>query len=445
MSAIAGLVDFRQEAPPADVGVYQLPCSVLVFQFTFSGTTYVVAVRSGVRGWVLIDFDTDATVVIQSAINFLGSLSPTGGKIFLVRGTYWINAKITVSYRNVMIEGEGHGAASDRGLSNIKLAAGATVDVMVEVTEANCHLRNLHIHGNTPSATINSYALYVGGADCSVENIGVQNSSSAGLSWIGSYGYAKNVYLEYNDQWGGRISGDGNVFVNLISAGNNATFAGLLILTTNSTFIGLVSVNDNGKGFYIQSNRCSFIGCQVINSGHEGYYITKASRNIFVGCQAYNVGNAANNTYDAFYLGVESGTNCTRNVFADCQILSTATNKHRYGVNESDTNQDYNVVIGGVMTDAATDQIRLQGAHSFSVFVQGYNPQAASTPTVPASPATFGPYHYPVFITVTGGTVSDISIRGQSTGLTSGSFYLYPTDSLTITYTAAPTVTLYPC
>jgi hypothetical protein len=74
----------------------------------------------------------------------------------------------------------------------------------------------------------------------------------------------------------------------------------------------------------------------------------------------------------------------------------------------------------------------------------GYNPQSASTPTVPPSPATFGPYPYPVTIIVYGGTVSDISIRGLSTGLTSGTFYLYPGDTLTITYSVAPTVKIYP-
>jgi hypothetical protein len=74
----------------------------------------------------------------------------------------------------------------------------------------------------------------------------------------------------------------------------------------------------------------------------------------------------------------------------------------------------------------------------------GYNPQSASAPTVPSSPATFGPYPYHAMVVVYGGTVSNISIRSLSTGLTSGTFYLYPGDTITITYTVAPTVKIYP-
>ena len=75
---------------------------------------------------------------------------------------------------------------------------------------------------------------------------------------------------------------------------------------------------------------------------------------------------------------------------------------------------------------------------------RGYNPQPASTISPSSSPATIGPYPYPVMIVVSGGAVSDISIRSKSTGLTSGTFYMYPGDTITITYSTAPSVTVYP-
>jgi len=74
----------------------------------------------------------------------------------------------------------------------------------------------------------------------------------------------------------------------------------------------------------------------------------------------------------------------------------------------------------------------------------GYNPQPASTLSLSSSPATIGPYPYPVMVVVSGGSVSSISIRGTATGLTSGTFYMYPGDTMTITYSTAPTVTVYP-
>lgn len=103
MSQIAGLQDFRQEGPPADIGTFQLPCSAMVFRYVFSGVTYTCAIRSGVRGWVLIDYGTDARAVIQSAINAL-----TSGKIFISAGLYDILTYLSVSNKtDLTFEGEG--------------------------------------------------------------------------------------------------------------------------------------------------------------------------------------------------------------------------------------------------------------------------------------------------------------------------------------------------
>ena len=107
---------------------------------------------------------------------------------------------------------------------------------------------------------------------------------------------------------------------------------------------------------------------------------------------------------------------------------------------------DYNLIADNDVSaiTTAAQRIRIIGSHTKALNNLGFNPQSASTPTVPASPATFGPYSYPVMVVVYGGTVSDISIRGLSTGLTSGTFHLYPGDTITITYTATPTVKIYP-
>lgn len=93
MSQIAGLQDFRQQAPPADTGIFQLPVSIMVFQYTFAGTNYFCALRSGERGWVLVDYGTVAATVIQSAITEL-----TNGGSILIAGAaanYVINATLT--------------------------------------------------------------------------------------------------------------------------------------------------------------------------------------------------------------------------------------------------------------------------------------------------------------------------------------------------------------
>jgi len=80
-AAIAGLQDFRQEGPPGDIGVFQFPATVNVFQYTFSGTTYYCALKSD-RGWrLIVPPNIDFYTVLQAAFNYLSTLDWQGGHI----------------------------------------------------------------------------------------------------------------------------------------------------------------------------------------------------------------------------------------------------------------------------------------------------------------------------------------------------------------------------
>lgn len=91
----------------------------------------------------------------------------------------------------------------------------------------------------------------------------------------------------------------------------------------------------------------------------------------------------------------------------------------------------------------------LANSYSTRFLLEGFSPgsPAVTQPTPPtitvgASPFTFfNSQSYPVFVTVTGGTVSAITINGVSTGLTSGTFYLPAGSNITVTYSVAPTMT----
>lgn len=65
-------------------------------------------------------------------------------------------------------------------------------------------------------------------------------------------------------------------------------------------------------------------------------------------------------------------------------------------------------------------------------------PALAAT-TVPM----FNTSGHAVWVDVNGGTVTAISINGVATGFTAGSFRVAPNQSLSITYSAAPTVNWY--
>jgi len=107
---VAGLQDFRQEGPPGDIGVFQAAASIIVYQFTFSGVTYYVAQRMGIRGWTLVTpLNTDPAIILNSAMTAINVAG--GGVIYCKAGTYaFTNANNKLLMKNyVALRGEGYG------------------------------------------------------------------------------------------------------------------------------------------------------------------------------------------------------------------------------------------------------------------------------------------------------------------------------------------------
>jgi len=68
----------------------------------------------------------------------------------------------------------------------------------------------------------------------------------------------------------------------------------------------------------------------------------------------------------------------------------------------------------------------------------------SNAPSVPASTvAETNTFPHTCRINVYGGTVTAIAIGGVATGLTSGSFVLYPGETITLTYSSAPSWTWF--
>lgn len=91
--------DFRLEGAPADIATYLFPPTILVFQYTFSGTTYYIAIRSGMRGWNPISIGTNPRTVLQAAFNAMVS----GDSVEITRGTYTIGGALTIDGKNLLL------------------------------------------------------------------------------------------------------------------------------------------------------------------------------------------------------------------------------------------------------------------------------------------------------------------------------------------------------
>ncbi|GAH18339.1 unnamed protein product, partial [marine sediment metagenome] len=90
MAQIAGIQDLRKQGPPGDIGTFMQPATALCFQFTFSGTTTIVAMAVGVSGWVLIDQGAVVATVINAALTAAGGA--VDGEVVVLEGAYAVLA-----------------------------------------------------------------------------------------------------------------------------------------------------------------------------------------------------------------------------------------------------------------------------------------------------------------------------------------------------------------
>ena len=465
MSVIAGLQDFRQEAPPADIGVYHFPAAIIVFKYTFAGTTYVCAVRSGERGWVLVDFGTDAATVINSAINALTA----GGKIFVMAGSYTISSVILIQGKNgIILEGEGWRSTKlvVSGADTICIKIGHRTDA--NLTSKDIIVRGFYIDGSsqttetttpesvdrrfgievaspaqqTEGVIIEENYLYNTGSDsiygynagdCTVRNNIVEATRgywaaihSHTVSGSNPYAYdpwkiignhligpmtthnvirhgkfiGYNSFYNCNNSEGVLMDSRGSIVVGNYFRSAATSFRGVVSWEGRSIIIGntfwvesslneaiYISQQNNvaiigniisewtGTSIPIhldRANGCLVLANQIVNSAGWGIDLEGSSRNVVADNVLKNIGTGTNNTCDAIRLRAYGTTYSTRNIIEDNQIFSDASNLPRYGINEADTNEDYNIIFGNVIANVATAAINKQGVNTICKFNPGY-------------------------------------------------------------------------
>ena len=254
MSQIAGLQDFRQEGPPADVGTYVLTSSALVFPFTFSGTTYYAAIRPGISGWVLLDQNTVPEDVINQAFTTLGA----GARVVLLDGPYTLQvAGISFTANEQVLDGQG---------------------------------RSTFIDGDALATGVHAINLS-GFDDCIIRNLSVQTEDGGG----------KNCDCISIENGANRFTIENVIIVNSDDDGINivgTTITGGYILNCK-----ILAADDNS--IYIDMDAANYLDdliiskCQIISSGDEGIYIVHRCRDsIIADCILKNTVDDGINVYD---------------------------------------------------------------------------------------------------------------------------------------------------
>ncbi len=205
-------------------------------------------------------------------------------------------------------------------------------------------------------------------------------------------------------------------------------------------------------GCYSPTQNVAFIGCVSENCALDAGFVLFGSGNSISNCFVHNCayGNsAAAGQAVRFTLDTVSTTHGGPYTVSDCHIVddqSTSTLLRGY---------DMLAPAGGLIASIHIRGGSVSGLSSSGSIInipsgQGWREHVTleglpgtstvQTPAVPSSGTALTNITYArCAVYLTGGTVTEIAINGTATGLTSGMVLLAPGDTITLTYSAAPT------
>ena len=403
------------------------------------------------------DGATDDTAAIQAAVNAAGSSK----LCFFPAGVYIISSPIT------LVSG---GCYVGSGWSSvIKQKDGANQTRLLHWpsgTNSNCLMADLMIDGNRTNNTgVTCFGLYGFAVQYSTfRNVRVQQVHGDGWRLDGASGGFGNttstVHIE--NCWAYGNVNNGAVFTSFAADvhvhGGDFGFNGASAITLQA---GSCSLRDavlwgttGGPGLLVGGQSNQITGCNIEGNAHHGIVVNQfGSYTLINDCKIYTNSTAGNNLYDGISINGASGSPVTGVVmdsnFIYPNLFSGGTTQ-AHAINFGAFHQLCSAIgnnVGFAGTQAAwspsNSVINGFGQSDYIANNPGFNPVGLlSGPSVGTSGVpTVNPWGIPVTIYVTGGTVSNIAINGNATGLTSGMFRLGPSQSITISYSGAPTWT----
>jgi len=220
------------------------------------------------------------------------------------------------------------------------------------------------------------------------------------------------------------------------------TAAGFIV-SENSfdcSFIRCCADANGLHGFWVccHAERTSIINCYGWNNQDDGVS-TDAALVFIHGCFFWNNSQTGAGTRDGIFVGDGTGI-ITENTCWDNQGIKT----QRYGIGASTGSEALWIIAHNFCygNQHATLDIMWTTLVAIVYGNQGrvLNKGVIVAPAVPASGvALTNTYCVPMDVYVdTTGNVTNIAVNGTNTNLTSGLFHLEPSDTITLTYVAAP-------
>ena len=384
---------------------------------------------------------TNDYAAIQAAITACGLAG--GGIVFFPVGTYLINSTLIVNYDNVHLMGTGHGSI---------IVAGSGV----------ASAQMLWVQG--PATTFRyGFAIYDLSIWCTgvsgVTGVQLDQTYYAILHNVDIEGiYAVSLYLNGTSSYFGAYTHVSHCHFGPTPGGSTGT-TGIGIQTNDHEFNTIEnSVFNwfNGSGaiaIELQKTNnvitgCSFDECDTAVLLYFAYcnYITNCQfdRGLtrFIELEGASMSVIADNAFCGFsgsgnknILDVNNSGN--QNNIIEGNTVKSGSGWHAFVVEVAGTGTPGNLYANNITQGLVTTLVSGTARGN-----QGYNPvgHGVTQPSVPASTtAQTNSTGVDCTVFVTGGTVSAIAIGGTSTGLTSGAFRVPAGQTITLTYSSAPT------
>jgi hypothetical protein len=290
----------------------------------------------------------------------------------------------------------------------------------------NCSVENMEASYSVAGISIYSDQYSVGAChDIIIKNCFCHDNIGAGIyinTTVGDEHY--NILIDGNkcngnNTFGYTSSGDisYNSMVKHVIITNNESYNVLPPTAEGGTIAGIF-VGGKCEDLIIKGNLILNAGIGKIGTGF-GIYMTDLKINCLIDSNIINDNQATPTMQECIII---FGTDFDKKILVSNNILG-------------------NVRVGGMSAQLYTNSIGVVAKNN-----AGYNPVGllSTQPAIPASDVVqVNTNRVPVQIFINGGTVTAIKLNGIATGLISGAFTLSPDETLTLTYSVAPTWTWF--
>lgn len=264
--------------------------------------------------------------------------------------------------------------------------------------------------------------------------------------------YTGVASLQTGNAYGISISGSGNTIQgNTVRGIVGVTYGIEVVNSPNAACVGNSMVNCD-RGIEVNNSPRSSIVNNVVETAQSWAIRSFQSDDVTINSNViHNFGQAAAQAQGVAGIDLDaSGASCKRNTVIGNVIdggLKPAGAAYARGISCNDAN---NIIGGNVLRNlVGMDDIIgvfAPGLGTVRCYQNdGFNPVGnVAAPALGASPATItNTFKSDATVFVSGGTVSAIAVGGVATGLTAGTFRWPVGQTITITYTVAPTLTVY--